>query len=1373
MLNRTAILSALLCAAVAARAEDNTTVVISSATSNAPGGVIVGYAGTNNTLTVQNAGFLTTTNFSAMGVLTGACANAATVTGAGSTWSSGAGFYVGGYGSFNRLTIAAGGRMIVSNTAFMAMDAASSNNSMLITGSGSAFTVPASREFDIGYVGPGNSVTISNGGSLAAGQVSVGWADTASGNSLLVCGGTVGANYVYVGDEGGDNNRILLTGEASILYASNTFLCGASGRAGRTEVLDGARLESGYGRIGLEPGSDSNAVIVSGSTWSNHNDLYLGFQGSYNTLILTNGGRVHTRTWTAIAGDSNSAGNTAIVTGPGSAWVTTNEFRVGQNGSFNRLEIRDGASVSNGGSAHVGDSATAHGNEVLAAGANTRWVIRNTFRVGEYSGGNRMDLRDGAFLSNSNAYIGSGFSGFSGNVVCVSGPGTVWTNAGEVDLNGGGNALTLSNGAIGHSLELTANGGGTSGGILLDGTNTFWLCAGRAGAGLYGSDASLTIANGARLASGNGMIGLGTVESNTIVVTGAGSVWSNSGPLCAGYDGVDNTLIVEEGGNVFSGDASVGGYTDGDRNLARVSGSNSAWLSRGSLLVGDSDFNRLLVENGGAFACTSAVVGWGTSNEVVVTGAGSSWSNSGGLWIGRGTSGNGNTLLVNSGACAWSRSAVLGESLGEANAAIVTGGGSVWTSAGWITIGQTGRHNRLLVEDGGVVYCRTGFIGVAASSSGNTARVAGTGSLWSVATRLYVGLGGVSSRLEIADGGSVNADRGYIGLTNAGGCEAVVDGGQLVLTNFLEVGDGASGCRLTITNGGLVQDGYAVLGYYGRSSNNEAVVSGPGSTWSNGTTLAIGRLGSNNSLRIERGGAVYAETVELSANGGGANRLVVTDPGSLLVCTGTLHTFYGSGNSILISNGAGVRTTGGGSLGFNAGADSNTMTVAGSGTRFVSADNYMIGWQSSDNRFEVRDGAYVELATPSEIGSRGSRNLAVADGAGTVWTNRADLSLGSTFSNYFGNRLVVTNGATVYVDGHLRIGRWWDRGSNNVAAVHAGSTLIVRSNLWVISGTNELLGGTIRAGALVMTNANGRAAFDSGTLVLDAAQVSNGTPFRVGNGADTAALVLGGGTYSFADGLVVATNASLAGAGTVAAALDNFGAVSPGASPGWLTVSGDVVQHASGSLHIELGGRDAGVTYDQLAVSGSFAADGSLNVTRLRGFIPTNSDVFVIASAASLSGCFATTNLPLWFSWTLQYVADSVVLAVTGVETATNGVPKAWLADHGWTNDFDAAATNDPDHDRVATWEEYYAGTDPTNGASFFQCLDISRANFPMIGKIVRWNAVSGRVYAVDAATSLQAPAWSELARDLVAPLNSWTDTTGAAGGHYRVRVQP
>ena len=49
---------------------------------------------------------------------------------------------------------------------------------------------------------------------------------------------------------------------------------------------------------------------------------------------------------------------------------------------------------------------------------------------------------------------------------------------------------------------------------------------------------------------------------------------------------------------------------------------------------------------------------------------------------------------------------------------------------------------------------------------------------------------------------------------------------------------------------------------------------------------------------------------------------------------------------------------------------------------------------------------------------------------------------------------------------------------------------------------------------------------------------------------------------------------------------------------------------------------------------------------------------------------------------------------------ASRGTPLWWLAQYGWTNNFDVAESGDPDGDGVATWLEYLGGTNPTNPLS-------------------------------------------------------------------------
>ncbi len=139
--------------------------------------------------------------------------------------------------------------------------------------------------------------------------------------------------------------------------------------------------------------------------------------------------------------------------------------------------------------------------------------------------------------------------------------------------------------------------------------------------------------------------------------------------------------------------------------------------------------------------------------------------------------------------------------------------------------------------------------------------------------------------------------------------------------------------------------------------------------------------------------------------------------------------------------------------------------------------------------------------------------------------------------------------------------------------------------------------------------------------------------------------------------------------------------------------------------------------------------------------------------------------------WT-AVTADGTVSVSFAEALAAHGTPEWWLAQYGWTNDFDAAEMNDTDGDSFFAWQEQIAGTDPTVSTSFFQCLEISSTNFPMLGKVIRWAAASGRVYSIDGSTNLPA-GWFGLASNLPSS-GMWTDLTHATEGiiQYRLGVQ-
>jgi T5SS/PEP-CTERM-associated repeat protein len=109
-------------------------------------------------------------------------------------------------------------------------------------------------------------------------------------------------------------------------------------------------------------------------------------------------------------------------------------------------------------------------------------------------------------------------------------------------------------------------------------------------------------------------------------------------------------------------------------------------------------------------------------------------------------------------------------------------------------------------------------------------------------------------------------------------------------------------------------------------------------------------------------------------------------------------------------------------------------------------------------------------------------------------------------------------------------------GGNLAVAAPGGSGQTV-----VSSGTIILNNGTFSTDNLILTNKTGQFNFNSGTLQASNMVVSNGVPFVIGDGFAPATLKLQGGTYFFADGLVISNNATVTGCGTIVGNISNFG----------------------------------------------------------------------------------------------------------------------------------------------------------------------------------------------------------------------------------------
>ena len=92
----------------------------------------------------------------------------------------------------------------------------------------------------------------------------------------------------------------------------------------------------------------------------------------------------------------------------------------------------------------------------------------------------------------------------------------------------------------------------------------------------------MTVDSGSILSSGNGYIGYGIAATGVVNISGAGSTWSNYGSLYVGYSG-SGTLKITGGGRVVNSpyNSSYIGYGSGSAGTVTVDGAGSTWTNNG------------------------------------------------------------------------------------------------------------------------------------------------------------------------------------------------------------------------------------------------------------------------------------------------------------------------------------------------------------------------------------------------------------------------------------------------------------------------------------------------------------------------------------------------------------------------------------------------------------------------------------------------------------------------------------------------------------------------------------------------------------------------------------------------------------------------
>lgn len=173
------------------------------------------------------------------------------------------------------------------------------------------------------------------------------------------------------------------------------------------------------------------------------------------------------------------------------------------------------------------------------------------------------------------------------------------------------------------------------------------------------------------------------------------------------------------------------------------------------------------------------------------------------------------------------------------------------------------------------------------------------------------------------------------------------------------------------------------------------------------------------------------------------------------------------------------------------------------------------------------------------------------------------------------------------------------------------------------------------------TTSIGAAFHNAGTLLVNAGTLS----FPAGLTQTAGLTRLAGGNLA-AGSPTSLLGGILDGSGNIAAHITNGGTISPGLSPGLITMSGIIgytyTQTAGGVLEIEIAGTAPGVEYDRLSTAGLALLDGTLRVTLLDGYVPPSGATFDVLTYGARFGEFAALELPAGLS--IEYLPAAVRL---------------------------------------------------------------------------------------------------------------------------------
>ncbi len=442
-------------------------------------------------------------------------------------------------------------------------------------------------------------------------------------------------------------------GEGSSLLTEGYIAIGEQGEA-TLKILEGGLATNRRAYLGYEPNS-KGAVNVSGagSTWRNF-ELLIGEQGN-GTLSIQNGGYV-TSNFGRLGNERSSTGS-VLVNGSTSIWENTGDLLVGRVG-VGELVIENGGHVSNK------NGTISSGSSLTVDGLGSVWSNSENLVVDE-SGEATLNVTDhGVVTVAGGTKVGASRKipireSFNGPII---GYNTIPASVIKFDrgtLNTGGiwalpesllgtGVINTANYVGDHDLTFDANDDSQNQLVFADlpGQNvtinfdtSIENNSSPLGVGVKAS-ASLAIADGRFISSGDGFLGYESGAFGAATVEGKDSTWKIGNELFVGRYG-KGQLDVSSGGVVDVPRVHLG-FGDSSNGTATVSGPESTLRIPYLLVVSEHGDGVLRIENGASLTSNISLLGTHSNGEVYVSGKGSNWDvQSDTFFIGRGLNGLG------------------------------------------------------------------------------------------------------------------------------------------------------------------------------------------------------------------------------------------------------------------------------------------------------------------------------------------------------------------------------------------------------------------------------------------------------------------------------------------------------------------------------------------------------------------------------------------------------------------------------------------------------------------------------------------------------------------------------------------------------------